>query len=108
MGFNLHGKTVGVIGTGTIGATFCRVKGFGCKPIARRSGVCRLKELGVNFLPLKDVFRQADIHVTSLHSMSIRNISDQQRVHRINERWRDDYQHGAVRSSIRILMKWII
>jgi D-lactate dehydrogenase len=67
MGFNLHGKTVGVIGTGTIGATFCRVmKGFGCNLIAFDvQESAELKELGVNFLPLKDVFRQADI--LSLH-----------------------------------------
>ncbi len=30
-GFNIHGKTVGVIGTGKIGAAFCRImKGMGC------------------------------------------------------------------------------
>ena len=30
IGFNLHKKTVGVVGTGKIGATFCRIiKGFG-------------------------------------------------------------------------------
>lgn len=35
MGFNLHGKTVGVVGTGKIGAAFCTIMlGFGCKVIA--------------------------------------------------------------------------
>ncbi|MEL7147948.1 MAG: NAD(P)-dependent oxidoreductase, partial [Bacteroidota bacterium] len=35
IGFNLQHKTVGIIGTGQIGAAFCRViKGFGCKLIA--------------------------------------------------------------------------
>jgi len=30
-GFNLHGKTVGVIGTGQIGSEFCKImQGFGC------------------------------------------------------------------------------
>jgi D-lactate dehydrogenase len=34
-GFDLHGKTVGVIGTGTIGAVVCSIlKGFGCKVLA--------------------------------------------------------------------------
>jgi D-lactate dehydrogenase len=67
MGFNLHGKTVGVIGTGTIGATFCQVmKGFGCTLIAFDiNESVELKELGVDFLPLNDVFKQADI--LSLH-----------------------------------------
>ncbi len=35
MGFNLSGKTVGVVGTGKIGRAFCNiVLGFGCKVIA--------------------------------------------------------------------------
>src|SRR5207247_1280006 len=35
VGFNLHGKTVGIIGTGKIGAAFARiVKGFGCRILA--------------------------------------------------------------------------
>lgn len=32
MGFDLHGKTVGVVGTGEIGSVFARImKGFGCR-----------------------------------------------------------------------------
>lgn len=35
MGFNLNGKTIGVIGTGKIGAVFCNIMlGFGCKIVA--------------------------------------------------------------------------
>jgi D-lactate dehydrogenase len=35
IGLNIHGKTVGVIGTGTIGKAFCRIaKGFGCEILA--------------------------------------------------------------------------
>jgi D-lactate dehydrogenase len=35
MGFDLHGKTVGVIGTGKIGAAFIRIMlGFGCRVLA--------------------------------------------------------------------------
>lgn len=34
-GFDLHGKTVGVIGVGNIGSVFCQImKGFGCKVLA--------------------------------------------------------------------------
>ena len=67
IGFNLHGKTVGVIGTGQIGATFCRtIKGFGCKIVAfdiHQSAA--LVEMGVEYLPLNEVFQRADI--LSLH-----------------------------------------
>ncbi|MEN9468447.1 MAG: D-lactate dehydrogenase [Verrucomicrobiota bacterium] len=35
MGFDLHGKTVGIVGTGRIGATFARIMiGFGCRILA--------------------------------------------------------------------------
>lgn len=35
IGFDLHGKTIGVIGTGKIGAIFCKImQGFGCHVIA--------------------------------------------------------------------------
>lgn len=35
MGFNLYGKTIGVVGTGKIGRAFCNIMlGFGCKIIA--------------------------------------------------------------------------
>ncbi|HKL34679.1 MAG TPA: 2-hydroxyacid dehydrogenase [Salegentibacter sp.] len=67
IGFNLNGKTIGVIGTGQIGATFCRImKGFGCKIIA--FDVSKSKELvrqGVEYLTLDEVFKQSDI--LSLH-----------------------------------------
>ena len=32
LGFDLHGKTVGVVGTGNIGEAFCKIMiGFGCR-----------------------------------------------------------------------------
>ncbi len=35
MGFDLHGKTIGIIGAGKIGEAFCKItKGFGCDVIA--------------------------------------------------------------------------
>lgn len=66
LGFNLHGKTVGVIGTGNIGQAFCRIMlGFGCTVkafdlIANRE----MEAIGVTYHPLIDVF-QSDI--ISLH-----------------------------------------
>lgn len=67
MGFNLQNKTIGVIGTGKIGATFCKtIKGFGCKIIAYDLyPSAELIELGVDYQPLDEVFKNADI--ISLH-----------------------------------------
>ncbi|WP_405414801.1 2-hydroxyacid dehydrogenase [Maribacter sp. Asnod1-A12] len=67
IGFNLSNKTIGVIGTGKIGETFCSIlKGFGCRIIA--FDIAENDELvagGVEFLSLEDVFRQSEI--ISLH-----------------------------------------
>ncbi len=66
-GFDLHGKTVGVIGTGKIGQIFCDIMmGFGCNVlafdlIAHQPTAAK----GVTYLPLVDIFEQADI--ISLH-----------------------------------------
>jgi D-lactate dehydrogenase len=66
-GFDLYGKTVGVIGTGKIGATFTRImKGFGCNLIAYDKFPSNiLKNEGVSYLSLNEVFKQSDI--ISLH-----------------------------------------
>jgi len=67
MGFNLHEKTIGVIGTGIIGATFCKIMlGFGCKVVAYDIKESEeLINLGVQFLSLKALFKSSD--VISLH-----------------------------------------
>ncbi|TDQ18474.1 D-lactate dehydrogenase [Algoriphagus boseongensis] len=66
-GVNIHGKTVGVIGTGAIGRAFCRIaKGFGCKILAHDVVENEeMKRIGVTYLPLKEVFAQSQI--ISLH-----------------------------------------
>lgn len=67
IGFNLSNKTIGIIGTGKIGATFSKLlKGFGSKLIAY--DIAENEELvaaGVEFLPLEEVFQKSDI--ISLH-----------------------------------------
>jgi len=67
LGFNLHGKAVGVIGTGNIGKAFCRIMlGFGCQVMAYDPVEADdLKTLGVHYLSLNEVLNQADI--LSLH-----------------------------------------
>jgi D-lactate dehydrogenase len=67
LGFNLHGKTVGVIGTGKIGKAFCQIMlGFGCKVLAYDPFEDEeLKGKGVQYLPLAQLLPAADI--VSLH-----------------------------------------
>jgi len=63
-GFDLHGKTVGVIGTGKIGRIFIRIcQGFGMRVIAYDK--FPISDPGFEYLPLEEVFRQSDI--LSLH-----------------------------------------
>lgn len=66
-GFDLYGKTVGVIGTGKIGQVFCNIMlGFGCKVLAFdliENKPTAVK--GVEYLPLIDLLQQSDI--ISLH-----------------------------------------
>ncbi|GAA0881122.1 2-hydroxyacid dehydrogenase [Algoriphagus jejuensis] len=66
-GVNIHGKTIGVIGTGAIGRAFCRIaKGFGCKVIAYDIYENEeMKQLGVTYLPLNEVLSSS--HIISLH-----------------------------------------
>ena len=67
LGFNMHGKTVGVIATGRIGKAFCKIMlGFGCKVLA--FDLYQDPELvaaGVNYIPFEELLQQADI--VSLH-----------------------------------------
>lgn len=67
MGFNLSKKKVGVIGTGKIGLAFCKILlGLGCEIIAYDKYESQeLKDLGVTYKPIDEVFKQSDI--ISLH-----------------------------------------
>ena len=68
MGFDLHGKTIGVVGTGKIGRTFISLlRGFGmrvlaCDPFPNPEAA---RELGFEYVPLETIFRESDI--ISLH-----------------------------------------
>lgn len=67
-GFDLHGKTVGVIGTGRIGRVFIDIcRGFGMKVLAYDKFPVRAIEDGENirYVTLDKIFEQSDI--ISLH-----------------------------------------
>lgn len=63
LGFDLKGRTVGVVGTGKIGESVCRIAtGFGCKVLAHDlapSAEC--KEIGVEFVETERLFAESDI-----------------------------------------------
>jgi D-lactate dehydrogenase len=67
LGFDLHGRTVGIIGTGVIGANVARIlSGFGCELLAhdvRENPACI--ELGVRYVGLDELLAASD--VISLH-----------------------------------------
>jgi D-lactate dehydrogenase len=66
-GFDLHGKTIGVVGTGKIGAVFCKIiKAFGCEVLAYDViENNEVKELGVKYVDLDELLGKS--HVISLH-----------------------------------------
>jgi D-lactate dehydrogenase len=67
MGFDLHGKSVGVIGTGRIGTAFAKIAlGFGCRVFAcDPNPEAELKAQGVEYLSLPKLLKQCK--VISLH-----------------------------------------
>jgi D-lactate dehydrogenase len=67
LGFDLYQKTVGVIGTGKIGAIFCTIMmGLGCRVVAHDVNESdSLKASGVRYHTLHDLLAMSDI--VSLH-----------------------------------------
>ncbi len=63
LGFDLHGRTVGVIGTGKIGSIVVRIMhGFGCRLLCHdRTPNQECIALGAEFVPLDELFAGADI-----------------------------------------------
>jgi D-lactate dehydrogenase len=66
-GFNIYGKTIGVVGTGQIGKAFCRIMvGMGTNVLAYDKYPSKdMEELGVKYVTLEDVLSASDI--ISLH-----------------------------------------
>lgn len=67
LGFDLHGRTVGIVGTGKIGECVARIlNGFGCKLLGydvQPNDEC--VQLGMDYLDLTELLAQSDI--VSLH-----------------------------------------
>ena len=90
-GFDIYGKTVGIIGTGKIGQCFAHIMlGMGCKALA--FDIIANKDMeadGVQYLPLKDLLQQSDI--VSLHCPLT-----EQTKHIINNTTLDMMKNGAM------------
>lgn len=60
MGFDLHGKTVGVVGTGKIGRVFIDIcRGFGMNVIAYDKFPA--KDTDIIYVPIEEIWKQSDI-----------------------------------------------
>jgi D-lactate dehydrogenase len=68
LGFDLYGKTVGIVGTGKIGSVLARIlQGFGCRFLGHdvvENPECLA--LGMPYVPLEELLGEADI--VSLHA----------------------------------------
>ncbi|CAI8197652.1 MAG: D-lactate dehydrogenase [Marinobacterium sp. xm-d-530] len=67
LGRDIHGKTVGVVGTGNIGSVFCQImRGFDCRLLAFDPNPSQdLIEQGVEYVDLDSLLKQSDF--ISLH-----------------------------------------
>jgi D-lactate dehydrogenase len=67
VGFDLNGKTVGIIGTGQIGTVFAKILGgFGCELLAHDPYPNeQARRLGVRYVGLEELYEKS--HVVSLH-----------------------------------------
>jgi len=63
MGFDMHGKVAGIVGTGLIGTVVARIlRGFGCDVLAfdpQPNSEC--KALGVSYVPMDQILQRSDI-----------------------------------------------
>jgi len=88
LGFDLHGKTVGVVGTGRIGVVFVRIMaGFGCRILAHDPQPSdEITGLGGQYVPLEELLAQSDI--VALHlplTPATRHLVDEAAVARMKE-----------------------
>lgn len=86
LGFDMHGRTAGIVGTGRIGTVVARILlGFGCRVIAydvHPGDECAA--LGVSYVTLEEVWAESDI--VTLHSPltpQTRHLIDEQAIARM-------------------------
>lgn len=91
VGFDLHQKTVGVIGTGKIGRVFIQImRGFGCTVLAHDpKPTPELNAQGVSYVGLDELFKRSDI--VSLHCPLFPETK-----HLINEKTLGQMKKGAI------------
>ncbi len=67
LGFDIHNKTIGVVGTGKIGQIFCKLmQGFGTRILAfDKFPNQEMQDMGVEYVDLQTLYQQSDI--ISLH-----------------------------------------
>lgn len=88
VGFDLHGKTVGIVGTGKIGAVFAQIMtGFGCRVLA--FDVHPRSDLPVTYVSDAQLLRESDI--ISLHVPLVPETR-----HFLNEETLALIKHGAI------------
>jgi D-lactate dehydrogenase len=88
LGFDLAGRTVGVVGTGEIGSAFSRIMlGMGCRVIASDPRVDpALETSGVDYVDLHRLFSES--HVVALHcplTRETRHIVDREALERMRD-----------------------
>jgi D-lactate dehydrogenase len=91
LGFDLHGRTIGIIGTGQIGAVVARIMhGFGCQVLAYDPYPNPdLEGSGLQYVPLEQLLAQSDI--VSLHCPLTPDT-----YHLINSQSLRQMKHGAM------------
>lgn len=64
VGFDLHGKTVGIVGTGKIGSIFAKIMhGFGCKLLAYdiKENQTLITETQIKYVSFENVCKESDV-----------------------------------------------